>query len=98
MVEDDVGHFLDRAGHLVDRDRFPPGAKLDTDRPQEPGAGQGVEMAVARRQYGCAPAMLAERGRQIADDVADTADLAAAQCRVLCSQEDDVPGTDKGPA
>jgi hypothetical protein len=42
--------------------------------------------------------VLAERGWQVADDIADTTDFTAAQCRVLCGQEDDVLGTDRGPA
>ena len=57
-----------------------------------------MEMTIAWRQHGRAPAVLAQRGRQVPDDITDTADLAAAQCRILCSQEDDVLGTDRGPA
>jgi hypothetical protein len=34
--------------------------------------------------------------RQVAHDVADTADFAAWQCAVLCGNKKDLPGSDNG--
>jgi hypothetical protein len=52
-------------------------AEGDWERLELDGAGQAVERPVRRRQDGRAPAQRLQRARQVADDVADTADLAA---------------------
>jgi hypothetical protein len=98
VIEDDIRDACGGPGHFVDGDGFARQPVLDAYRAEEPGARQLVEVAVARRQNGGTPAVRNERGREVPHDIAHTADFAAAQCRILCSQEYDVPVTDKDPA
>jgi len=56
-----------------------------------------VKRAVGRRQDGRSPAERDQRARQVANDVADAADLAARQRAVLRSDNYNVPGIDDEP-
>ena len=96
MLEDEVAGRAGAARDVEEVDGLRFAAEVDGDIADLPGARQPVEHAVGRCQYGGLPAGGADRGGQIAQDVADTADLAAWQGAVLRSQEYDVSSGDGG--
>ena len=71
-------------------------AEPDLERRQLGGAGQAVKCTVRRREHGGVTSLPVQSARQVADDVADAADLATGQRAVLRGNEKDVLGSDSG--
>ena len=95
MLEDNVPHAITVARNFPDADGVRITAKFDIDRCQNAGVGQPVQSAVRWRRDGNVPILGRQSDRQVADDVANPADLATGQGAVFGRQKYDGAGIDK---
>ena len=94
MLEDNVLHAITVAWNFPDADGVRIAAKFDIDRCQNACVGQPVQRAVRWRRDGNVPTLGCQSDWQVADDVANPADLAAGQSAVLGRQKYDGAGID----
>ena len=94
MLEDNVMHAITAAWNFPDTDGVRIAAKFDVDRCKNSCVGQPVQSAVRWCRDGYVPILGCQSDRQIADDVADPADLATGQGAVFGRQKYDGAGID----
>ena len=96
MLEDDIAYAKAFAWNFPDADGIRFAAKIDVDRCQNARIGQPVQRAVRRRRDGNVPTLGRQSDRQVADNVANPADLATGEGAVLGRQKYDGAGIDNG--
>jgi len=96
MVEDDIAYAKTFAWNFPDADGVRLTAKIDVDRCQNARIGQSVQRAVRWRCDGYVPTLGRQCDRQVADNVADAADLTTGQGAVLGREKYDGAGIDDG--
>ena len=77
MLERKILNLRFAAGNVVDVYVFILATKQDTDCANSLRAGQSMKHAVGGRENCCCPALVCERRWQVANDIANTADLSA---------------------
>ena len=87
MIEDQVVDPCCGAGYAPGIDGFDAAAEVCLDRADSARAFHAVQRTIGRRCDGRLPPEPAERNREVAHDIADTADLAAGQGAVFGRQE-----------
>jgi hypothetical protein len=75
-------------GNVQDRDDLRRTAEWHLDARNLRCARKVTKHPICRRQDRRRPAELSQRGRQVTDDIADAADLAARECAVLRGDEE----------